>query len=284
MTARRTNLQPRACGGWRSSRRLSPDAHPAARHDHEQSFCGRALSDENADRYPIAFEELTAARKKPADARIVPSGMNTQRNSNGALAEALFIAGRLGAARRPAPGAAQGRIHGFRQPRNSASRICSRTHPLAPTSDLPARSLPRSKMHWRLRSNDFGAARTPVAVPRARAISAASEMTETLSAGPEDLHPQRMRGACPLAHPAFRRQGDSLETMARACRRRGYAWSMVTDHSRGLEVASGLDREGVRLQRGRVETLERSARRRPPPLPGARGRGPGRRYARCAQG
>jgi histidinol phosphatase-like PHP family hydrolase len=28
---------------------------------------------------------------------------------------------------------------------------------------------------------------------------------------------------------------------------------MVTDHSRGLEVASGLDREGVRLQRRRVE-------------------------------
>jgi histidinol phosphatase-like PHP family hydrolase len=41
--------------------------------------------------------------------------------------------------------------------------------------------------------------------------------------------------------------------MARACNRRGYAWSMVTDHSRGLEVASGLDNEGVRLQRRRVE-------------------------------
>ena len=35
--------------------------------------------------------------------------------------------------------------------------------------------------------------------------------------------------------------------------RGGYAWSMVTDHSRGLEVASGLDAEGLRLQRRRID-------------------------------
>ena len=79
-----------------------------------------------------------------------------------------------------------------------------------------------------------------------------AEMTEALLSGPEDLHPQRLRGACHW----HTRQSDgkaALETMVRACGRRGYAWSMVTDHSRGLEVASGLDREGVRLQRRRVE-------------------------------
>ncbi|MCG6947546.1 MAG: hypothetical protein LJE93_01330 [Acidobacteria bacterium] len=79
------------------------------------------------------------------------------------------------------------------------------------------------------------------------------EMTETLRAGPMDLHPQRMRGACHW-HTRHSDGKASLETMARACVRRGYAWSMVTDHSRGLEVASGLDRDGVRLQQRRVET------------------------------
>jgi len=78
------------------------------------------------------------------------------------------------------------------------------------------------------------------------------EMTETLRAGADDLHPRRLRGACHW-HTRHSDGKAALETMARACGRRGYAWSMVTDHSRGLEVASGLDREGVRLQRQRVE-------------------------------
>ena len=79
-----------------------------------------------------------------------------------------------------------------------------------------------------------------------------AEMIETLHSGPEDLHPQRLRGAFHW-HTRHSDGKAALETMARACGRRGYAWSMVTDHSRGLEVASGLDREGVRLQRQRVE-------------------------------
>jgi len=78
------------------------------------------------------------------------------------------------------------------------------------------------------------------------------EMIETLHSGAEDLHPQRLRGAFHW-HTRHSDGKAALETMARACGRRGYAWSMVTDHSRGLEVASGLDREGVRLQRRRVE-------------------------------
>ena len=77
------------------------------------------------------------------------------------------------------------------------------------------------------------------------------EMIETLHYGPEDLHPQRLRGACHW-HTRDSDGKATLEAMARACGRRGYAWSMVTDHSRGLEVASGLDLEGVRLQQGRV--------------------------------
>ena len=78
-----------------------------------------------------------------------------------------------------------------------------------------------------------------------------AEMTATLLAGPAELHPRRMRGACHW-HTRASDGKSSIETMARACHRRGFAWSMVTDHSRGLEVASGLDQEGVRLQGRRV--------------------------------
>jgi DNA polymerase (family 10) len=79
-----------------------------------------------------------------------------------------------------------------------------------------------------------------------------SEMTEILRSGPPELHPKRLRGACHW-HTRHSDGKASLETMARACARRGNAWSMVTDHSRGLEVASGLDAEGVRLQRRRID-------------------------------
>jgi histidinol phosphatase-like PHP family hydrolase len=81
-------------------------------------------------------------------------------------------------------------------------------------------------------------------------------VAETLREGPAELCPQRLRGA----YHWHTRDSDgkaTLEGMARACRRRGFAWSMVTDHSRGLEVASGLDRETLRLQRGRIETWNR---------------------------
>jgi DNA polymerase (family 10) len=79
-----------------------------------------------------------------------------------------------------------------------------------------------------------------------------SEMADILDSGPADLAPRRQRGACHW-HTRNSDGKASLETMARACARRGYAWSMVTDHSRGLEVASGLDAEGVRLQRRRID-------------------------------
>ena len=79
-----------------------------------------------------------------------------------------------------------------------------------------------------------------------------AEVTETLRSGPADLLPKRLRGACHW-HTRDSDGKASVESMARACRKRGFAWSMVTDHSRGLEVASGLDREGLRLQRRRIE-------------------------------
>ena len=74
--------------------------------------------------------------------------------------------------------------------------------------------------------------------------------------GDPDLHPSRLRGACHW-HTKDSDGKAGLEAMARACARRGHAWSMVTDHSRGLEVASGLDREGLRLQRRRIDKWNR---------------------------
>lgn len=83
-----------------------------------------------------------------------------------------------------------------------------------------------------------------------------AEVAETLISGSADLHPQRMRGAFHW-HTRDSDGKAPLEVMARACGRRGYAWSMATDHSRGLEVASGLDLEGVRLQQRRVARWNR---------------------------
>jgi len=79
-----------------------------------------------------------------------------------------------------------------------------------------------------------------------------AEVPRVLAGGPAELHPDRMRGAAHW-HTTDSDGRAALETMARACRRRGFAWSMVTDHSRGLEVASGLDAEGLRLQRARID-------------------------------
>jgi DNA polymerase (family 10) len=78
-----------------------------------------------------------------------------------------------------------------------------------------------------------------------------SEMIEIVRSGAEEVHPQRMRGAFHW-HTRDSDGKATLETMARACSRQGSVWAVVSDHSRGLEVASGLDREGVSLQRRRV--------------------------------
>ena len=92
--------------------------------------------------------------------------------------------------------------------------------------------------------------------PRRRATRenylSGTDVPEILASGPAELHPDRMRGAAHW-HTTDSDGKTALESMARTCQRRGFAWSMVTDHSRGLEVASGLDAEGLRLQRKRID-------------------------------
>lgn len=96
--------------------------------------------------------------------------------------------------------------------------------------------------------------------PRRRATRdgylARAEVGEITAAGPGYLRPERLRGAIHW-HTSASDGKASLERMAHACRRRGVTWAMVSDHSRGLEVASGLDREGVRLQRRAVADWNR---------------------------
>jgi len=88
-------------------------------------------------------------------------------------------------------------------------------------------------------------------VSRDRFLSRA-EVAEILAAGPDELLPQRLRGAFHW-HTRDSDGRATLETMARACERRGAAWAVVTDHSKGLDIASGLDREGLLLQRRRID-------------------------------
>jgi histidinol phosphatase-like PHP family hydrolase len=78
------------------------------------------------------------------------------------------------------------------------------------------------------------------------------DVAEVLIWGPEDLRPERLRGAFHW-HTRDSDGRATLESMARSCQRRGAAWAVVTDHSRGLDIASGLDAEGVALQRKRVD-------------------------------
>ncbi len=84
-----------------------------------------------------------------------------------------------------------------------------------------------------------------------------TDVNVILAEADPDLHPQRMRGAFHW-HTTDSDGKAALETMARICGRRGASWAVVTDHSRGLEVASGLDGEGVRLQRHRVDRWNQS--------------------------
>lgn len=83
-----------------------------------------------------------------------------------------------------------------------------------------------------------------------------AEVPGILASGPAELHPDRMRGAFHW-HTTDSDGKAPLEVMARHCYKRGFAWSMVTDHSRGLEIASGLDAEGLRLQRRRIDGWNR---------------------------
>ncbi len=47
----------------------------------------------------------------------------------------------------------------------------------------------------------------------------------------------------------------AIEAMAEACRRRGYSYQVLTDHSQSLGIAHGLDPDRVELQRGIIAAL-----------------------------
>ncbi len=50
---------------------------------------------------------------------------------------------------------------------------------------------------------------------------------------------------------------DSLETLALAAKERGYQYLAITDHSKGLGVAHGLDNERLRQQMAEIKALNR---------------------------
>jgi len=97
----------------------------------------------------------------------------------------------------------------------------------------------------------LGAGRKPERRPSRERFLSWTEVETILASAPEELRPQRLRGAFHW-HTRDSDGRGTLESMARACQRRGASWAVVSDHSKGLEVASGLDREGVLLQRRRV--------------------------------
>ena len=82
------------------------------------------------------------------------------------------------------------------------------------------------------------------------------EMEEILRSGPPELTPNRMRGAFHW-HTRDSDGKATVENMASACQRRGSSWAVVADHSRGLEIASGLDCVGLRLQKRRIDHWNR---------------------------
>jgi DNA polymerase (family 10) len=63
-----------------------------------------------------------------------------------------------------------------------------------------------------------------------------------------------LRGDC-HTHSDWSDGVHSIEVMAEACRRRGYAWQVLTDHSQSLAIARGLTPQRVEEQRGIVAAL-----------------------------
>ncbi|MFL5749505.1 MAG: DNA polymerase/3'-5' exonuclease PolX [Chloroflexota bacterium] len=65
-----------------------------------------------------------------------------------------------------------------------------------------------------------------------------------------------LRGDC-HTHSDWSDGNFSIEAMAEACRRRGYAYQVLTDHSQSLAIARGLSRERVEQQRAIIADLNR---------------------------
>lgn len=88
---------------------------------------------------------------------------------------------------------------------------------------------------------------------RAGFLSAA-QVGEILAASP--LDPRHLRGAAHF-HTRASDGAATVEVMARACGRRGAAWAVVADHTRGLACVNGLDAEGLAIQRRAVAQWNR---------------------------
>jgi DNA polymerase (family 10) len=65
-----------------------------------------------------------------------------------------------------------------------------------------------------------------------------------------------LRGDC-HTHSEWSDGNYSIEDMAEACRRRGYAYQVLTDHSQSLAIARGLGPERVEQQRGIIAALNK---------------------------
>ena len=75
-------------------------------------------------------------------------------------------------------------------------------------------------------------------------------------AGAPGLDVRQLRGAVHW-HTRSSDGAAMVETMARACQRRGASWAIVADHTRGLACVNGLDGEGIALQRRAVAAWNR---------------------------
>ena len=128
---------------------------------------------------------------------------------------------------------------------------------------IPLETLPTVAMLRACRSDDALAAATErLAGPLRRhghatreGFLTAAEVVRTL-VGAGDLDPRRLRGAVHW-HTRASDGVAPLESMARSCLRRGAAWAVVTDHTRGLSCVNGLDAEGVALQRRAIAAWNR---------------------------
>jgi len=85
-------------------------------------------------------------------------------------------------------------------------------------------------------------------------LTAAESRNEAGSGGALDH--RRLRGAAHW-HTRASDGAGTLEAMARTCLRRGAAWGVVTDHTRGLACVNGLDAEGITLQARAVRAWNR---------------------------
>jgi len=84
------------------------------------------------------------------------------------------------------------------------------------------------------------------ASPARQGFLTAAEARAAIASG-TGLDHRQLRGAAHW-HTRASDGAGTLEAMARACARRGAAWGVVTDHTRGLACVNGLDAEGVAMQ------------------------------------